>query len=97
MKGDGLAALAALFAPSTRVVSTDRPPKVRASCCTKCPFGGDLTESESMQATALRIRLRERISGGDPVVWGCHETAGGRNPLVCPGFLAWKEKADAEA
>ncbi len=82
-------ALLDLLAPPTRVVRSAKPPKMRKSCCAKCPFGTGLTDGEQSRADLLKARLAGRLSAGENVVWGCHETASGKSPAICPGFIEW--------
>ncbi|QAY80264.1 hypothetical protein [Sphingosinicella sp. BN140058] len=94
---DPLAALRAMFAPATRVIAIDRPPDIRATRCDKCPFGDGLTESEQRAADILKARLAGRLSAGESVIWGCHETVDGSRPQVCNGFAEWtRERPDLE-
>lgn len=89
-QADGLDVLRALFAPATRTVTSTKAPKVRATCCAKCPFGGyDLTDAEAAAAEMLKASLCGRMAAGENVVWGCHETADHGKPQVCPGFLEY--------
>jgi len=94
-----LDALRSLFTPATRVVVASAPPKVRKSCCAKCPFGGyDLTPAEEEAAWMLKARLLGRMSAGEKVVWGCHETVDNGKPQVCPGFLEYtRERPELSA
>lgn len=84
-----MSALHELFGPATQVVRTAKAPKVRKECCAKCPFGDGLTPGEQLQADMIKARLAGRLSAGEPVVWGCHETVAGKAPQVCAGFAEW--------
>ena len=87
---DGLQALRELLAPATQTVTVSAPPPIRKNRCGKCPFGGeDLTPGEADGARTVRAQVGHRLSQGENVVWGCHETTQGSKPMICAGFVDW--------